>query len=249
MPDDLSDRIKREQELRKRWRGIARKRDRDEDEIRDAIHEINGELDKLRERRKHNRDDGDEEKAERWADEIEELEDHKDDLLEALDDAKEKSQAAQKILDDHADRVRGLRKKKAARKKSREGNGDLSPHFSMAEFDCRDGTPCPAYMRPYLEALCREHLEPLRAALGTVRINSGYRHAAYNASIGGATQSYHVYELRKKAPAADHIVDGHAASTVQQWHESHNPFDGMGFYAGFTHGDDRGYRSRWYGAG
>ena len=108
-------------------------------------------------------------------------------------------------------------------------------------------TPVPSYMKDSLKKLCELHLQPLRNSGGSVHINSGYRTTAYNSAIGGAYNSYHVYTVRKTAPAADHVQAGRSAPTVQKWHDSHNPPDGMGYYGGFTHIDDRGYRSRWYG--
>jgi uncharacterized protein YcbK (DUF882 family) len=69
----------------------------------------------------------------------------------------------------------------------------LSPHFTVEEFDCRDGTKVQPRDYNGLEYLCRIYLEPLRKKYGPVHINSGYRTRAYNASIGGAKNSYHVY--------------------------------------------------------
>jgi uncharacterized protein YcbK (DUF882 family) len=126
-------------------------------------------------------------------------------------------------------------------------SNDLTKDFSMAEFDCNNGTPVPEYMRPHLKDLCERHLQPLRDAGGTVNINSGYRTTAYNAAIGGASNSYHVYTYRKKAPAVDHTQSGRSAGEVANWHDAHDKFDGMGRYSSFCHGDDRGYYSRWTG--
>lgn len=154
-----------------------------------------------------------------------------------------------KELQQDKDRLEVLRERRHNRQANR--SDQLSKDFHLSEFDCHNGVTVKAAVPeiiPHLEALCKNHLQPLRDSGGTVAINSGYRTAGYNASIGGATQSYHIYDLRKTAPAADHIQAGRAASAVQAWHEGHRPFDGMGFYAGFTHGDDRGYRARWYGA-
>ena len=135
--------------------------------------------------------------------------------------------------------------KRIERKK--DSRNDLTKDFSMAEFDCNNGTECPEYMRPHLKDLCERHLQPLRNSGGSVHVNSGYRTTAYNAAVGGETNSYHVYTYRKKSPAVDHVQAGRAASSVAAWHDSHDSFDGMGRYASFTHGDDRGYTSRWYG--
>jgi len=131
--------------------------------------------------------------------------------------------------------------------RKRDKGNDLTKDFSMAEFDCNDGTPVPEYMRPHLKDLCERHLQPLRNSGGSVNVSSGYRTVSWNARIGGETNSYHVYTYRKRAPAVDHVQSGRAASAVANWHDAHDAFDGMGRYSSFTHGDDRGYSSRWYG--
>src|SRR3990167_10988390 len=71
----------------------------------------------------------------------------------------------------------------------------LSAHFTLPEFFCHDGTPVPRVALPALERLCRDVLEPVRAEFGSCTVLSGYRHRAYNASIGGAPQSQHIYDL------------------------------------------------------
>jgi len=200
---------------------------------------------------------GDGERSEEWEARKEAKRDELADLIEGsesrLDRLVERVATKQSALDDLRKRDSGLEDRIArlAKKIERietETAGQLTKSYHVAEFDCRNGTPVPSYMVASLKALCVRHLQPLRDAGGVVSINSGYRTAAYNAAIGGASESYHVYTIRKTAPAADHIQSGRSAPAVQQWHEAHTPFDGMGFYAGFTHGDDRGYRSRWYGA-
>ena len=136
--------------------------------------------------------------------------------------------------------------KRIERKK--DSSNDLTKDFSMAEFDCNDGTPCPEYMRGPLKQLCEEHLQPLRDSGGSININSGYRTTAYNARIGGETNSYHVYTYRKTAPAADHVQAGRAPSAVAGWHDSHQKRPiGLGRYSSFTHLYQRPYESSWYG--
>lgn len=124
-----------------------------------------------------------------------------------------------------------------------------SPNFSYREFYCNDGTPFPPNAKPHIDALCKEVLEPLRKKYGPIRINSAYRHSAYNAAIGGATNSYHIYDLRGgKAPAADITC---ATGTPDQWAATAEQYgaDGIGIYRGsnFVHIDQRGYASKWYG--
>jgi len=75
--------------------------------------------------------------------------------------------------------------------------GDLSAHFSRAEFDCHDGQV--AYPDPELVA----RLEYLRHLLGDrpLRIVSGYRDPAYNRAIGGAADSQHIRNRAADIPS------------------------------------------------
>lgn len=131
----------------------------------------------------------------------------------------------------------------------------LSPHFTIEEFDCRDGTRVPAAAVPNLEHVCRHWLEPLRGRFGPVSVHSGYRTPAYNISVGGARQSFHIYTLRGgRYPAADISC---ARGSVRDWwtfldgrqREQHEPHGGLGFYprGGFVHVDGRPYLARWDG--
>lgn len=110
--------------------------------------------------------------------------------------------------------------------------GDLSPHFSRREFDCRDGTR--ANPHPKLIAA----LERLRELVGgrPLRIVSGYRSPAYNARVGGAAQSQHV-----RNTAAD-IPRGYA--TVAQAEAA--GFTGIGSSGPYAvHVDVRARKARW----
>lgn len=70
----------------------------------------------------------------------------------------------------------------------------ISTNFTIEEFDCHDGTPVPKEAIPRLVEWCRVWGEPLRREFGPVLVLSGYRDRAYNAAIGGARGSYHVYD-------------------------------------------------------
>lgn len=139
--------------------------------------------------------------------------------------------------------------------KKEDRSGRLTPHFHVAEFDCHDGTPVPKASYDALKAHCQAYLEPLRAEFGAVHVNSGFRTRTYNASIGGASMSVHVYDAPwQHAPwavAVDHVAAGASPSQVQAWHEAHTHPDGMGRYGSFTHVDNRnriGWAdSRWVG--
>lgn len=72
----------------------------------------------------------------------------------------------------------------------------ISTHFVVEEFDCHDGTRVPTAAHDALKLWAKAWGEPLREAFGPVRITSGFRPRAYNASVGGAPLSFHRYELR-----------------------------------------------------
>lgn len=105
--------------------------------------------------------------------------------------------------------------------------GDLSPHFSRAEFaDRRDGSLAA------LDMHLIEHLEDLRARCGgrPLRIVSGFRSASTNLDVGGAPNSQHLYGRAADIPA------GYA--TVAQAKEA--GFTGIGELDGWaTHVDVR----------
>jgi uncharacterized protein YcbK (DUF882 family) len=87
----------------------------------------------------------------------------------------------------------------------------ITEHFSVHEFDCRDGTPYPPeWIESRLRPLC-EDLELIRSTCGDnpITINSGYRTPAHNRSQRGARRSKHLYGI-----AADIVVKNHSALQV-----------------------------------
>ena len=71
----------------------------------------------------------------------------------------------------------------------------LSPHFSISELTRTDtGLPNTPEVEQGedLVRLCDLVLEPMRALVGPLRINSGYRSPAVNSAIGGAATSQHM---------------------------------------------------------
>lgn len=78
----------------------------------------------------------------------------------------------------------------------------LSPHFRLSELldsptarsKGLDNDPSPEVLAN-LKRLCVEALEPIRAAVGPLRINSGYRSDAVNKAVGGSTTSAHSFGL------------------------------------------------------
>lgn len=75
----------------------------------------------------------------------------------------------------------------------------ITPHFSLEEFSCHDGSPYPsAWVDDRLRPLC-ETLETIRAALGhsPIVIDSGYRTLAYD---------QHLYDTHLAAVGNDGMV-------------------------------------------
>lgn len=138
----------------------------------------------------------------------------------------------------------------------------LSAHFSVREFACRDGSPVPVAAIPAIERLCRDVLEPLRAQFGPCLVLSGYRTRSYNARIGGARYSQHIYDVTPDSVAADVRF---ARGTPAQWRKAARKAmvraygrrpgtwlrraGGIGLYvrSGFIHVDNRPYRAEWRG--
>lgn len=124
-------------------------------------------------------------------------------------------------------------------------NGFLSPHFTIVEAACHDGTPVPKR----LKKRARDHafrMEKLRHGLGdkSIPVISWYRTDAYNRSVHGAKESRHV-----QADACD--VDSAWVSKtgrkkVQAVAEVVFANGGVGTYPGGSmHFDSRGTRARW----
>jgi len=140
----------------------------------------------------------------------------------------------------------------------------ISPHFTLDEFRCHDGTPYPAeWIDERLRPLCAA-LEALRADLGGrgITILSGYRTPAHNKALrdadgsgsGVAKNSQHV-----QGRAADITVEGIAPSDVHRAalkliRSGAMQAGGLGLYRGWVHIDVRprpadGHLAQWTGAG
>ena len=119
----------------------------------------------------------------------------------------------------------------------RDGDLQLSPHFRLREFACKDGSD-----KVLVDDTLVELLETIReAAGGAVTINSAYRTPAHNAAVGGVSSSQHLY-----GRAADIVVEGASPLLVGQIAEYYlDQWGGIGVYQTFTHVDTRGIRSRW----
>ena len=129
----------------------------------------------------------------------------------------------------------------------------LSPHFTVEEFDCHNGQKVKSRDYDGLEYLCKTYLEPIRKKYGRVTVNSGYRPTAYNASIGGASKSYHNYDIHDGNDQACDITC--AKGGPRDWHRTANWIrqnkrsgkGGLGLYPRFIHIDIRDYPSSWSG--
>ena len=119
--------------------------------------------------------------------------------------------------------------------------GDLSKHFSRAEFRCHCEYNCDM---DTVDAKLLVLLEEIRTHFNcVVIINSGNRCALHNRDKGGSEFSQHLL-----SKAADIVVIGVPADLVQSYFNDAYPNQfGMGRYVNFTHIDARVGRARWGG--
>lgn len=126
----------------------------------------------------------------------------------------------------------------------------LTPNFTLGEFAL--GRPERKFVRQYQIDTAVEiatFLERVREQFGgkRVTITSGYRPAAINAAVGGASGSEHLFDA-PNVGAVDFYVDGADINAVQTWVDRHWPYSvGYGASKGFVHlGIRRGRpRVRW----
>ena len=123
--------------------------------------------------------------------------------------------------------------------KAKDGSNKLSTNFKVSEFACQDASD-PIFVSPELVTV----LQSIRTHFGKpVTINSAYRTASHNKSVGGAAYSQHLYGM-----AADIVVKGISPKVVAVYAETLLPNKGgIGIYNGFTHIDVRKEKSRWNG--
>lgn len=121
---------------------------------------------------------------------------------------------------------------------SKDGNARLSANFQVKEFACKDGSDL-ILVDTNLVAILQDIRSHFKKP---VNLTSAYRNAAYNASIGGATNSYHI-----KGMAADITINGLSRLEIAQYAESKGA-NGIGLYDyenGFVHIDSRPIKSFW----
>lgn len=119
--------------------------------------------------------------------------------------------------------------------------GDMSAHFSRAEFACHCG--CGFGLRVgQVSTPLVVLLERIRDHFDTpVMVVSGCRCGDHNRRVGGATGSQHLH-----GTAADIKVQGVPPTTVARWVDEQHPKRlGIGRYRTWTHVDVRDGRARW----
>lgn len=110
-------------------------------------------------------------------------------------------------------------------------------NFRLREFQC----PCCQRIKLHPELVKR--LQFLRCELNhPIVVTSGYRCAEHNKTVGGATDSQHLY-----GTAADIRVDGIPPVEVARAAEKYFQDGGLGIYKNHVHIDVRGYKARWDG--
>jgi uncharacterized protein YcbK (DUF882 family) len=118
-----------------------------------------------------------------------------------------------------------------------DGDVRLSPHFTLSEFRCRDGSRV-VLVHDGLVLL----LEQIREHFGRpIKINSAFRTQRYNAIIGGVPKSRHI-----RGYAADISINGVPPDDVASFAEDIGA-GGVGRYSTFTHVDVWGKDRRWSG--
>ena len=111
----------------------------------------------------------------------------------------------------------------------------LTQHFSLHEFQCKDGS-----RQVVLHPDLLTKLQALRTALNRpVIITSGYRNPTHNANVGGSPTSQHLL-----GTAADIQVAGLSIPDLASRADQLG-FTGIGLYTTFLHVDVRPHKARW----
>lgn len=116
----------------------------------------------------------------------------------------------------------------------------LSENFTSTEFECKCGKCQTVKISKQLVS----YLQHIRSHFGKpITINSGFRCAAHNRAVGGASASKHTL-----GSAADIVVEGVEPKEVAKFAESIG-IKGIGLYDTFVHVDTRTAKFFWYGSG
>lgn len=118
---------------------------------------------------------------------------------------------------------------------TKQNNENISPHFKVKEFACKDGSPI-----VFVDKYMVEVLEMLRRELKTpITITSGYRTPEHNKKVGGAKYSYHM-----RGMAVDIRAQGKTAKEVAKALDKIVPECGIILYDSWVHFDTRGRKYR-----
>jgi uncharacterized protein YcbK (DUF882 family) len=121
----------------------------------------------------------------------------------------------------------------------------LTKNFDREEFDCNDGTTIPSEFMPNVIEVAK-NLQVLRDYIEEpIRVNSGYRHKAYNKKIGGAVSSQHLTASAADITAKSYTPKQLATIVEKLIKEGKLKFGGVGIYPGFIHVDIRKKKARW----
>jgi len=107
-------------------------------------------------------------------------------------------------------------------------------NFQIREFACKDGSD-----EILIDGDLVRRLQDCRDKFGVTTINSAYRTPAWNAKVGGATNSQHV-----KGKASDTVCKNTSPLEVAMYAEAMG-MGGIGLYSSFTHIDTRDGKARW----
>ncbi|SKB63685.1 Peptidase M15 [Soonwooa buanensis] len=121
----------------------------------------------------------------------------------------------------------------------------LTKNFNSEEFACKDGNEVPEKLIPNVQKLAN-NLQALRDNVGKpIVVNSGYRTAKHNKSVGGASSSQHLTasagDIRIAGMTSKQVYD--AILNLIKEGKMHN--GGVGLYNTFVHYDIRQSPSRW----
>jgi len=125
----------------------------------------------------------------------------------------------------------------------------ITGHFNLDEFACKDGTGVPEDFQGYTMALAT-CLERIRQEFNTpIQVISGYRTPEYNRKCGGSKNSQHLIGKAADIHIAGVTVADLAGTIERLIEEGAIIQGGIGTYPkqGFVHYDIRGNRARWNG--
>ena len=123
-------------------------------------------------------------------------------------------------------------------------NINLTPNFTLSEFNSKDGSAMPVDVRTNIEHLA-EQLQVIRDHIGQpLTVTSGYRSPAHNKAVGGAPKSFHVQGKAVDLKARDMSAKELAATITALMIEGKIAKGGIGLYSTWVHYDTRGSHVR-----